>query len=108
GSTESELAVHTVAERNWPVGTNIRIVTATNPSLLSAVASSVLPSESSTDTGDTNVELRIDRLLEESTEVVRQGSPHTSVSKEVKRGDPKRILVDEAKVWGADCIFIGS
>jgi len=23
-------------------------------------------------------------------------------------GDPKRVLVEESKRWGADCIFVGS
>jgi nucleotide-binding universal stress UspA family protein len=26
----------------------------------------------------------------------------------VKEGDPKQVLVDEAKEWGASCIFVGA
>jgi nucleotide-binding universal stress UspA family protein len=30
------------------------------------------------------------------------------VSSEVKAGDPKRVLLDEAESWDADCIFVGA
>jgi nucleotide-binding universal stress UspA family protein len=30
------------------------------------------------------------------------------VSSEIKLGDPRRLLVDEAKEWGADSIFLGA
>lgn len=26
----------------------------------------------------------------------------------LRRGDPKRVLVDEAETWSADCIFVGA
>ena len=26
----------------------------------------------------------------------------------VKEGDPKRVLIEEAEQWGADCIFVGA
>jgi nucleotide-binding universal stress UspA family protein len=29
-------------------------------------------------------------------------------SSAVTEGDPKRVLVEEARRWGADCIFVGS
>ena len=30
------------------------------------------------------------------------------VSSVVREGDPKRVLIEEAEKWGADCIYIGA
>jgi nucleotide-binding universal stress UspA family protein len=31
-----------------------------------------------------------------------------NVSMTIQRGDPKRILLEEARQWNADCIFVGT
>ena len=31
-----------------------------------------------------------------------------AVSTSIKSGDPKRTIVQDAKLWGAECIFVGA
>jgi nucleotide-binding universal stress UspA family protein len=113
GSMEADAAVRTVAERMWPAGTNVRIVTAVNPSLLSAITSAPLPAEQEAAATDENVQNgnvndRIEKLLEDYKAIVSQNGTGLTVSTQVMSGDPKRILVNEAERWGADSIFMGS
>ena len=30
-----------------------------------------------------------------------------NVTSQVRKGDPKQVLIEEAKAWRADCIFLG-
>jgi nucleotide-binding universal stress UspA family protein len=113
GSTEAEAAVRTMAERTWPSGTDVKIVTVVNPSLVSAMTSGPLPAEQQAatinkDVEDGNVNSRLEKILETYEALARQNLSGFTVSSQVMSGDPKRVLVDEAERWGADSIFIGS
>jgi len=46
------------------------------------------------------------KILEGSSGRLRQSE--LKVLTEIRKGDPKRLLVEAAKEWGADCIFVGS
>jgi nucleotide-binding universal stress UspA family protein len=48
----------------------------------------------------------VDRMLESHAKKLREKYIH--VSCQVKKGDPKHILVKEAESWKADCIFVGA
>ena len=45
-------------------------------------------------------------MLESFAQALREGD--MSVTCHVRHGDPKRVLVDEAEAWRADCIFMGA
>ncbi len=80
GSHDSEVAVDAVASRQWPEGSEARLITA--HSLLSPGACDI------------------------AAEKLRQAGLTTAeVSKE---GDPAHILSREADQWGADSIFVGT
>jgi len=80
GSPSSELAVDAVASRAWPEGSEALIVTAL----------------------DTQTPISPDV----PTEKLRTAGLLTSAV--VREGDPAHILVDEAKKWDADSIFVGT
>ena len=80
GSQDSEVAVDAVASREWPAGSEARLITA-HP-LLSSEASEV------------------------AAEKLRNAGLTTSETS--KDGDPAHVLMAEAEEWSADSIFVGT
>ena len=78
GSTEAEQAVRAVGRRVWPDGTEVRIIAVDDGS-----SSLVAWAEN---------ELSVIGL---------------NVSVVAEKGDPRRVLVEQASAWDADSIFVG-
>lgn len=105
GSSDSELAVNAAASRHWKKGSSARLVTVVDARLASA---------SSSDAGAPRWMKKNDRKAREW--IVRMSGAFEkklkasglTVTTLVKEGDPSHVLVDEAKKWGADCVFIGA
>jgi nucleotide-binding universal stress UspA family protein len=116
GSNESDLAVRTAARRNWPSGTEIRLILVLNSSLLEAIPTSEVvrqesnmhpvPNQSEGDEVE-DIEALIGRMLDSYCMLFDQAA-NITVTSEIHSGDPKRVLVEEADKWSADCIFLGS
>lgn len=105
GSADSELAVNAAAARHWKKGSSARLVTVVDARLASVSAS---------DASSPKWMRKNDRKVREW--VVRMSgvfekklkAAGLSVSTLVKEGDPSQVLVDEAKKWGADSVFVGA
>jgi len=97
GSVESATAVSAVALRKWPADSEARVV-AVVESLEPLMKQSVPTLRSS----HLWVSHAVDRIAQELREA------GLCVSPLVCEGDPKRVLVDEAERWDADCIFVGA
>jgi nucleotide-binding universal stress UspA family protein len=116
GSIESDLAVRTVAQRAWPAETDIRMMLVLNQALLEDVhegeyARQEAKAGHTVDEWEDDEVEEIDGLIGrmfESYTGLFANSPGLSVSSHIRSGDPKRVLLEEAKEWGADCIFLGS
>lgn len=80
GSPDSEVAVEAVASRQWPEGSEARLITA-HPLLIS-------------------------EALDVAAEKLRKVGLTTSEFS--KDGDPARVLMREAEEWSADSIFVGT
>jgi nucleotide-binding universal stress UspA family protein len=98
GSTAAEEAVRTVGSRVWPTGTEVRLVAVDDRS-------------SPTATGLTealNDELAVAArtMVEWAENELSAIGLRTSVV--FRKGEPQRVLVDEARKWEADTIFVGS
>jgi len=83
GSDEAEQAVRTVGSRVWPPGTEVRIITVDNDDSPVAAAHMVAWAENALHEIGLNV----------------------SVTEE--KGDPRRVLIEQAEAWDADSIFVG-
>jgi nucleotide-binding universal stress UspA family protein len=103
GSPGAESAVSVVAARNWPPGSETRVVAVYSPFTLLAthyflhhisVTSRDYPDEGAL------AQMIVDAAAEKLRAV---GIPASPI---IKEGDPKQVLVDEAKEWGASCIFL--
>jgi nucleotide-binding universal stress UspA family protein len=105
GSPEAELAIRAVGERVWPDGTEVRIITADN-GVSSRRIASILPSAAAM-ISDRNEEAAVKArtMVEWGAEELRAIGLNVSVA--IEAGDAQRVLVEEARKWGADCIFVG-
>jgi nucleotide-binding universal stress UspA family protein len=89
GSTEAEQAVRAVGSRVWPHGTEARII--------------------AVDDGSSG---HNDQLPMAAGQMVAWAENALSViglkvSVVMEKGDPRRVLIDQAKAWDADAIFVG-
>jgi nucleotide-binding universal stress UspA family protein len=97
GSASSKEAVKSVANRAWPIGSEVRLVTVIDPSKSITKEGSSPPAWQDSWVGPfiDNAEQRL-RAVE------------LNVSTKVEVGDPKTVLVADANEWGADCIVMGA
>jgi len=107
GSTDAEAAVREVVARPWPQDTEVRVVTAVDQRMLSAVAARVLklrPSSEAGDSGDHHAWLA--KMTESASERLQAAGLRTTSL--IAQGEPKRVLLESARDWSADCIFLGA
>ncbi len=93
GSRGADLAVHAVANRQWPPETQVRLVTSTAP------FSEYWPSITVTAENLQSMQQRAEAQLV---------SAGLKVSTLIDKVEPKTLLVNEAETLGADCIFLGA
>ncbi|MDB5732814.1 MAG: Universal stress protein UspA-like nucleotide-binding protein [Variovorax sp.] len=110
GSTHSALAVSAVAGRTWPARTEVKVVAALDTkfwSLLANPASSAWAAAwAYVGDGDEDGQSWASRAVNSVVEELQSaGLVATSF---VEEGDPKRVLLEVAERWKADCIFIGA
>jgi nucleotide-binding universal stress UspA family protein len=106
GSKGAETAVREVAARSWPKGSEARVCIVDDPLTPPGVARFIPP-----------LKEEIEEENEEEMEWVREtvagavnllSSAGLKTTSLVATGDPRRVLVEEAERWGADCVFVGS
>ena len=94
GSPESEHAVRSVGMRVWPDGTEVRIIAVddgTSPARISALIS-----------GNEKV---CEEMVAWAENELRAIGLQVSVA--IEKGDPRRVLIEQAQTWDADSIFVG-
>lgn len=107
GSAGAETAVRAVAARRWPEGSEARVVVAQTLFGGSAAAGGLVPPAVEWIESENEAERKHAReIAERAAATLSAAGLKTSTG--VAEGDPKRVLVDEAETWGADCIFVGS
>ena len=109
GSVDAALAVQAVAGRTWPQGTEVRVITAADLKLAMLMfaagsASTVAPRFRGGVPEDEYVFAT--KMVEQVARELKDCG--VSASTAVRDGDPKRVLIQEAEFWAADCIFVGS
>jgi nucleotide-binding universal stress UspA family protein len=102
GSRFSHMAADAVAARQWPPGTEVRVVTAIDPQLSMAIAYHFVYQESVPEDFVTAAQNGADEVAAR----LRKSGLSTSTAVEV--ADPKHFIVDQAKHWNADSIFLGA
>ena len=104
GSPEAEHAVRAVGMRVWPDGTEVRIIAVddgTSPARISGVLPTAAAMISSSNEKVSEACMMVDWAENELRAIGLQ------VSVAIEKGDPQRVLIEEARKWDADSIFVG-
>jgi nucleotide-binding universal stress UspA family protein len=99
-------AVDAVAERNWPSGTEVRLVVATDSELPKDIDRFV---SLTNNRNGVEVSPECRWVLKNAKAACRRLQDQgLKASTTLVEGDPKQVLVTEAKNWHADSIFLGA
>ncbi|MBO0861181.1 MAG: universal stress protein [Chloracidobacterium sp.] len=101
GSKWADAAVVELASRNWPAGSEVRIVNASW-----TVPRATAPGMAVHLAGWVAREKRVKKAVEDAAD--KLGSAGLKVSIVVKEREPKALLCSEAEDLMADCIFVGA
>ncbi len=106
GSLGAEAAVEEVLHRQFPAGTQVRLIIACDP-LKPSLAGYLLPKvvQCVDESNKGEHEWAKDVLRQQAEKLKKAG---LVLSYEVKEGDPRRILLDEAEEWAATTVFLGA
>jgi len=107
GSNCSEKAVRAVANRPWPAETLVRVISVREP----IIPAAAMPQAFDPVLMDEVLERerrRADDALTSARQIVSSAGLKLCDSSEALFGDPRSILLDEAKSWGTDLLVVGS
>ena len=96
GSEQSVAAARAVAERPWPEGTEVKVMSMVNPLIYSIEEMGLF------DSGGT---LRAHKAIGDASQILNEAGLKTSA--EVIAGRPYRRIINEARDWEADLIVVG-
>jgi nucleotide-binding universal stress UspA family protein len=106
GSPGAEAAVNAVAGRDWPSGTEARVIAVYSLQTLLAIGHFIQPVLVAAREHLDDRTALAQSIADSSAEKLRTaGLLATAIARE---GDPKRMLLDEAAKWQADSIFVGA
>jgi len=105
GSAYSEEAVESLAERPWPQGTTVRVVMAVEDVIPFATAFWYGP-KGSLEHAQHQITERAEQVCARAVELLRRRGIKTEIV--VREGDPRSLILNEAKSWPADLIVIGA
>jgi len=112
GSECSEIAVHSVANRPWPAGSEIKIIsvrellTLQNANTVSSPCP-IYPESLLNEILEDSCK-RADKAIAEAQNVLTSKGLTVCRSAGTPVGDAREILLDEARAWGAHLIVLGS
>ena len=106
GSSDADAAVQSVATRVWPAGSEARLVATIDEKMATIIASPLEAVAAWVEDGDDDERAWVGRMVCAAAEKLRAAG--LKVSSIVNEGDPKSLLLEEAKNWSADCIFVGA
>lgn len=106
GSPGAEAAARAVAARPWPRGSEARLIIVDDPLLPTSVGRFMPPVAKWVEESNEVDRAWVQKLTAAAVEQLRVSK--LIVSPEIKEGDTKRVLIQCAEEWGADCIFVGS
>lgn len=106
GSPASAAAVREVASRNWPLTSEVRLIAVADLLTPTFIGQFIPPVAKTIEESNQADREWLGTILGNSSQLFRQ--TESKVTTEIRDGNPKRVLVEAAKEWGADSIFVGS
>jgi nucleotide-binding universal stress UspA family protein len=105
GSAEAERAVRAVGERVWPDGTRVLIVAVDDGTSPTRSARIQPPAAALVPGCNEESAVRASAMVEWGVAELRAIGLDATAA--ILEGDPRAVLVGEARRWDADCIFVG-
>ena len=106
GSPASEEALRSIAAREWPAGSEVKVVLVDDPLAPDFLGKIIPPLEKMLEEDRREERAWVEKISRRSLDIL--SAAEIKVSGVVREGDPKRELCKAAEEWGADCIFVGS
>lgn len=108
GSDCSKAAVNSVAERPWPEGSEVKIVSTTEIPNVPISEAWVMPDSYYTEL-DGAAKAQAEAAVIVAAERIKAGkAPGLEIITVIKNGHAEEVILDEAEKWGADLIVLGS
>jgi nucleotide-binding universal stress UspA family protein len=108
GSDYSDAAVDVVAERPWPEGSTIKIISAVELPYLTAAEPWALPDSYYAQTEKVASEQAESAVKEARHRLEVSREKPIEIIGEVRAGRAEDVIIEEAEKWGADLIVMGS
>lgn len=106
GTPGAMAAVDSVGKRNWPVGTEIRVISVTDPVVPASIGRFISPvAEWAGEVSKNNDKWVRDLAASAISTLESAGLPAELL---IIEGNPKEEIIREAQNWHADCIFVGA
>jgi nucleotide-binding universal stress UspA family protein len=105
-SPYSNAAVDAVCRREWPRGTEVRLLAVVDTVMAITSDSSQPETLKWIEVGDEENWDEVRQLFQPSADKLRASGLDAAVM--IRRGNPTNELLEEAESWGADCIFVGA
>ncbi|MEQ1885123.1 MAG: universal stress protein [Bryobacteraceae bacterium] len=110
GSTCSVEAAHSIAKRQWPKGTEVKVLSVVelNPTFMQAAFEPPFADQEGMEEIREAAIGRAQNAIAEARKIIEDSGVTTSESLSVLLEDAKKIILDEAQDWKADLIVLGS
>lgn len=106
GSPAAEQAIYAIGQRVWQEGTEIRLLSVDDGTSPSRIASRLPQAAEMINSYSQMRESRISSMLEWATKELNAIGLKTAVF--ISEGDPKNVILEQAREWNAACIFVGT
>jgi nucleotide-binding universal stress UspA family protein len=106
GSLASEEAIYAVGHRVWQDGTQVKLIAVDDAAPPARVAARLPQAAAMINDYFSSREARVSAMLEWAIAELNHIGLKPSVLRE--KGDPKSVLINEARKWNADSIFVGT
>ncbi len=107
GSDCSKAAVVAVAERPWPEGSEVKVISAIELPYTPMTETWALP-DSYFKELEAAVAERAEAAVNQAAKRLKSARGELLITTEVANGSAKDVILDEAENWGADLIVLGS
>jgi nucleotide-binding universal stress UspA family protein len=104
-SSYSDAAVEAVCRREWPKGTEVRLLAVVDTLMAITPESSQFSIGKWIETSNEENWDEVRQIFEPSADKLKSAGLNAAVM--IRRGNPTNELLDEAESWDADCIFLG-
>ena len=104
GSLDARAAIRTIASREWPEKSAIRVLAVLAPTISDSPLLPWTPEQIAQ--REASARDWMQKQVEAAAEELR--SSGLALTPVITAGNPKQLLLDEADGWDADCLFIGA